>query len=202
VAEDGKKAKQIDRLIISTDDNQIASVAEGCGIEVPFIRPPELATDDTSSLDVIAHALTTLEEEGEYYDAVCLLQPTSPFKPAGFIDRCISRFKEIDADCLISVLEVPHQYNPHWVFEEQKSGFITVATGEKDLIKRRQELPAAYFRDGSVYVIKKENIIVHGALLSGDISFVLSNPDYYCNLDTWSDWIRAENHPLVKVDNS
>ncbi len=197
VAQDASVASHISRLVISTEDEQIASVAQKCGVEVPFLRPIELAQDHTPSLEVVVHALKTLENQGEVYDAVCLLQPTSPFKPKGFIDACISRFLELNADSLISVLEVPHQYNPHWVFETGQEGFLKISTGENSLIPRRQELPKAFYRDGSVYVFRKENVLVHNALVFGKTAFMLSNPDYYCNLDTMEDWGNAEKHKYL-----
>ena len=89
VAGDGLNSSTLSKFIISTDDQKIADVARDFGVEVPFLRPKELAADDTPSIDVLRHALRYFDEEGDHYDAVCLLQPTSPYKPEGFIDRCV-----------------------------------------------------------------------------------------------------------------
>ena len=194
VAQDALSAKFLDRVILSTDDEEIAQVARNEGIDVPFMRPKSLSQDASTSADVIIHAINFLEEAGDEYDAVCLLQPTSPFKPIGFIDKCIERFKDISVDTLISVLPVPHEYNPHWVFEENDNGLLRISTGEKELVPRRQELPPAFYRDGSVYVFKVKNIINNKCIVYGSIAHIQSDQSYYCNLDTLLDWQKAENY--------
>lgn len=192
VIKDGLQAKLIDKVIVSTDAQEIAEVAKQYAAEIPFIRPAELSLDTTPSIDVVLNTIQYLEEKGEYYDAVCLLQPTSPFKPKGFIDACIQKFIETKAVSLVSVLEVPHEYNPHWTFEMDTSGHLSIATGEATLIPRRQELPKAYHRDGSVYLSKVSLIKERKVLVGGNTVGVLSDPKYYANLDTLEDWERAE----------
>lgn len=189
---DGLEAQYLDKVAVSTDGEKIAEVARNHGAEVPFIRPKELAQDQTPSIDVVLHAIDFFEQKGEFFDAICLLQPTSPFKPKGFIDDCIQKFKDTNADSLISVLEVPHEYNPHWTFEMGDDGNLSIATGEQTLIPRRQELPKAYHRDGSVY-ISKVSLIKEKKVLVGGISVgILSNKSFYANLDTVDDWQKAE----------
>jgi CMP-N,N'-diacetyllegionaminic acid synthase len=192
VIQDGLQAKLIDQLIVSTDSEVIAEVARVNGADIPFIRPAELALDHTPSIDVVLHAIHFLEEQGNFFDAVCLLQPTSPFKPKGFIDACIQKFIDTQADSLVSVLEVPHEYNPHWTFEMNDSGHLSIATGEATLIPRRQELPKAYHRDGSIYISKVMLIKEKKVLVGGKTVGVLSDPSYYSNLDTLVDWELAE----------
>ena len=85
-----------------------------------------------------------------------MLQPTTPFRAKGFIDEAIQKFRTSGADSLVSVLPIPHEYNPHWAFEEGQSGFLQIATGESQIIPRRQELPKAFHRDGSIYLTKTE----------------------------------------------
>lgn len=201
VAQDAKASRLLDRLVISTDDEQIAKVATDFGIEVPFIRPADLAQDHTPTLDVIAHCLVELQNQGEEFDAVCLLQPTSPFKPEGYIDHCINKFIQSNADCLITVLKVPHHFNPHWVFEENTNGILRIATGEDVLIPRRQDLPKAYYRDGSIYIFKKDNIFKQRAIVHGRTTFEISDARYYCNLDNQEDWRLAEKHFLIAVNS-
>ena len=82
-------ARRLARTILSTEDPEIAEVGRTCGLEVPFLRPPELARDDTPTLPVLQHAVRTLEAAGDHYDAVCLLQPTNPFRQSHDIDACI-----------------------------------------------------------------------------------------------------------------
>ena len=192
VASDAKKSNLLSKLIISTDSLEIAEVAKKFGLEFPFLRPDQISGDKSPSVDFVRHAIITLRERGEEFDAVCLLQPTSPFKPTGFIDRCLQTFLDGELDSLISVLPVPHEFNPHWTFEESTPGVLRIATGEDQLIPRRQELPKAFYRDGSVYIFKSELVLSENRLVGGKTGYVLSDPDYYCNLDTMEDWSLAE----------
>src|SRR5690606_30729873 len=112
------------------------------------------AQDATPTLPVIQHAIEFFNANKELYDTVCLLQATSPLRPTGFIDRALEVFKTKKADSLVSVLKVPHEYNPHWTFEADEDGVLKIATGENILIPRRQELPVAYHRDGAIYLTR------------------------------------------------
>lgn len=192
VCRDAKKSRLLDSVIVSTDSHEIGEVAKQYGVSFPFLRPQEISEDTSPSVDFVRHAILHLMLQGEFFDAICLLQPTSPFKPEGFIDACLSKFIDGGFDSLVSVLEVPHEYNPHWVFEESENGSLKIATGETSLIPRRQELPKAFYRDGSVYVSKVDLILDQNKLVGGKIGFLLSDNAYYCNLDTMSDWFRAE----------
>ena len=113
-----KNSKLISQIVISTDDEEIAIAAEIAGCKPPFIRPSEIAQDNSTSLEVVQHAITFFESQNIFFDAVCLLQPTTPFREKGFIDQAIEKFITSKADCLVSVLPIPHEYNPHWAFEE------------------------------------------------------------------------------------
>ena len=179
------------KIIVSTDDESIARIAVDFGAEVPFIRPSELATDTVSSIAVVQHAIDFLEAENEFFDAICLLQPTSPFREKGFISKAITTFLTANSDALVSVLSVPHEYNPHWVFESDENKMLQIATGEKEIIKRRQDLPKAFIRDGAVY-LSKVTVIKQGTFYGEKLSYLESNPDFYVNIDTMEDWIKAE----------
>ena len=115
-AEAAKAARRLARAILSTDDEEIAAVGRAAGLDVPFLRPAELADDHSPTLAVLQHAVRWLEERGERYDAVCLLQPTNPLRTAVTIDACIARLVDTAADAVVTVLRVPAEYNPHWVY--------------------------------------------------------------------------------------
>ena len=189
--ESANESQLLSRVILSSDDASIIATAEALGLEVPFIRPANLATDQAKSIEVVQHAVQYLEEKGKFFDAVCLLQPTSPFREKGFIDAAIEKFIQTGVDTLLSVLPVPHEYNPHWVFEENEAGHLKLATGENQIIARRQELPGAYYRDGSLYLTKMD-YIKRGTFYGAQLGFIVSNPDFYVNIDTPTDWIAAE----------
>ena len=193
------QSKLLHKTILTSDDSDIIEVAKKEKIDVPFVRPNDLANDTATSISVVQHAVNYMESIGEYFDAVCLLQPTSPFREKGFIDAAIQKFITEDADALVSVLPVPHEFNPHWVFEENSSGLLQIATGEKTIISRRQDLPKCYFRDGSVYITKTE-VIKKGSFYGEKLSFIESNPDFYVNIDTLKDWEIAEEKLHILKD--
>ena len=186
------QSKFIAKIAVSTDSIDIANISRRCGAEIPFLRPPELSQDSTPTLPVIRHLINYYKNIGVEFDAICLLQPTNPFRPKNFIDKCIQKFIDSEADSFISVLKVPHEFNPHWTFESDEHNLLKITTGEENIIPRRQELPNAYFRDGSVYIIKVQFIEIENKLIGGKISFLESNPDYYCNIDEIADWVKAE----------
>ena len=186
-----KESRFLSKIILSSEDAEIIEVAQSLGLEVPFERPANIAQDNSSSIEVVQHAIDFFESKGEKFDAVCLLQVTSPFREKGFVDKAIETFIEKKTDALVSVLKVPHEFNPHWTFETNPDGLLFIATGEKEIIKRRQELPNAYFRDGSIYITKVDTI-KKGSFFGESLSFIESNPDFYVNIDTMNDWEKAE----------
>lgn len=190
-AESAKSSTSLTKIVLSTDDEEIASVGRNCGLEVPFMRPANLALDTSPTLPVIQHALDYYSSKGEEFDAMCLLEVTSPFRLNGLIDQAINRFIELDADALVTVLPIPPSYNPHWAFEQDKNGYLHIATGELEIIPRRQELPMAFHRDGSIY-ITKTSVIKKGSLYGSKLAFVENSPDYSINIDTLGDWENAE----------
>ena len=123
---------------------------------------------------------------------MCLLQATTPFRRSGLIDEAISKIVETDADALVSVLPVPHEYNPHWIFEPNSEGLLHISTGEKNIISRRQDLPMGYFRDGAIYLTKTSVLLEQNSLYGEKLAFVLGDQERYVNLDTIKDWKYAE----------
>jgi CMP-N,N'-diacetyllegionaminic acid synthase len=191
-AEIALQSKLLTEVIVSTEDEKIRDVAQNSGIKVPFERPIELAQDDTPTIDVIIHALQWYENQSVFFDAVCLLQVTCPFRTAEFLDKAIEKFMNSGCDSLVSVQKVPHQYNPHWTFEVNKEGNLKIATGEKEIISRRQELPTAYHRDGSIYITKTEVLLSQHSLYGKSLTFIESDSDCYVNIDSLEDWKKAE----------
>jgi len=187
-----KQSTLLSAVIVTTNSEDIATIARACGADVPFIRPSHLAQDDTPTLPVIQHAVNWFEQTGVLFDAVCLLQPTYPFRTPGFMDACIEKFRAESADTLISVIPVPHQFNPHWVFEKDDSGFLKIATGESTIIPQRQQLPEAFIRDGNIYIVSTEVLMQQNTLYGKNISYQVSDAAWYVNIDTPADWAIAE----------
>lgn len=197
--EAAQQATGLSRVILSSDDEAIISLSKSLGLEVPFVRPAALATDEVGSLEVVQHALRFFIENNEFFDAVCLLQPTTPFRTKDEIDRAIETFCNGQYDALVSVRKVPKTFNPHWVFEADNAGLLHIATGEKEIIKRRQDLPQAYYRDGSIYITKSEVILQQNSLYGNRLGYIVSDNQTYVNLDTMDDWEQAEK--LLKQQN-
>ena len=198
--ESAKKSKHLDKLIVSSDDDEIISISKALGVEVPFKRPKEFAQDNSGSLEVVQHAIHYFERKNQYFDAVVLLQPTTPFREKGLIDKAIETFINKKCDSLVSVLPVPHQYNPHWVFESDAKGFLNIATGDTEIIKRRQDLPKTYFRDGSIYITKTD-VIKNGSLYGNKVSYIETSLNNHINIDTIEDWKEAERIVLRYTQN-
>ncbi len=191
-AEAALQVAALARVILSTDDPEIAALGKACGLDVPFLRPAELAADNTPTLAVIQHVLRWLEENGDIYDAVCLLQPTNPFRTAATIEACIQLFIEKNADSVFTVLPVPHSYNPHWVYFPHEDGSLALSTGETQPIPRRQVLPPAFHREGSVYITRRDVILLENSLYGARSFGYEVDTDNSVNLDTMDDWRRAE----------
>lgn len=191
-AEAALRAKKLTTVILSTDDEAIAEVGYRCGLEVPFMRPPELAKDDTPMLPVVQHALKWMENNNRHFDAVCLLQPTNPLRSHRIIDDCIELLVTSDADTVLTVLPVPFHYNPHWVYFSDEQNHLSLATGEEQPISRRQTLPSAYHREGSVYVTLCKTVMEENSLYGKNITGYVLNKEESVNIDDKQDWDLAE----------
>ena len=191
-AECALSARSLSRVILSTDDPEIAEVGKRLGLDVPFLRPKELAQDDTPTLPVLQHAVRFLEEQGEQYDAVCLLQPTNPLRKPGWIDDCVRLLSETGADAVVTVLPVPYEYNPHWVYFQREDGTLYLSTGEKEPIPSRQLLPPAYHREGSVYVTRRDVLMEQNSLYGDKLLGYVLDPNESVNIDSPDDLIKAE----------
>lgn len=186
------KSKLLSKVVLSSDDEEIIEVGKRIGLEVPFKRPTNLAEDKSPTLPVILHALEFYEKQCVFFDAVCLLQATSPFRTLDLLDKAIEKFSESSTDSLVSVLEVPHEFNPHWTFTLNPKSNLKIATGEEEIITRRQDLPKAYFRDGSIYITKTSVLKEQKSLYGKSISYIESSKENYVNIDTLEDWEKAE----------
>lgn len=152
-----QQSKYPGKIIVSTDDQKIMDVAKEYGAEIPFVRPLELATDSATSIDVLFHALSFYKEQGDDFDLIILLQPTSPLRLPEDIDCAIDLFLKKNAQAVVSVCE--NEHNPLW------SNTIPGTGSMKDFIKpeinglNRQQLPKFYRLNGAVYVSTIDAII-------------------------------------------
>lgn len=167
--ETGLKSKLIDRVIVSTDDDQIAKIAKKCGAEVPFKRPVHLATDTAHTPPVIQHAIKFLQEKENYHTNIAVtLQPTSPLRKSGDVDKIIKMLVDHKYDSVISVHNVGH-FHPWWMSKmkgDRLVPFLELDPSIEPYNMERQELPTVLRQNGSIFVtktkalFKKNNIII------------------------------------------
>ena len=149
-----KKSKYIDRLVISTEDAEIASIAVRCGAEAPFLRPIELAKDETKTIDVLIDVIKKLEGLGYKYDYMVLLQPTQPLRETFHIDEAIEMIIDKNKDSLVSVSEVSeHPILMRTVDEKNETRSLL---GQRSDI-RRQDFSKVYKVNGAIYINKLNN---------------------------------------------
>lgn len=192
-----KQSALVTRIIVSTDDEEIAAVAREWGAEVPFLRPSELAQDKTTDLPVFEHALKFLEEvEGYYPGIIVQLRPTSPIRPKGMVDGAVSiLLNHKDADCVRGV--VPAAQNPFkmWRFNGEEKPLYPLL--EVDGIPEpynapRQILPPVYWQTGHIDAIRLATI-TNKKSLTGDVIYPLMiDPKYTVDIDTPADWVKYE----------
>ena len=193
----GLQAKSVSRVLVSTDDEEIASVARDFGADVPFLRPRELAGDRTPDLPVFEHALKWLEDiEGYKPDYVVQLRPTSPLRPKDMVDSAVRILVENpDADSVRGV--VPAGQNPYkmWRFngyDKPLKPLLTVEGIAEPYNAPRQILPPAYWQTGHIDAIRT-TAITRKESLTGDIVYPLViDPRYTVDIDTPADWAKYE----------
>lgn len=150
-------SESVGAVVVSTDDSEIADVAARFGAEVPFMRPDELATDTSPSIDAVLHALDALAAHGREFDMIALLEPTSPLRAADDIDRAVSLLMaHPDADAVVSVGQV-HTEHPAIMKRLEDDRLVSYIPVVSDAT-RRQELAAAYFPYGVVYLSRVDSL--------------------------------------------
>ncbi|MDI6906147.1 MAG: acylneuraminate cytidylyltransferase family protein [Thermoanaerobacterales bacterium] len=149
--EAARESGVFDEILVSTDGEEIARVAEDAGANVPFLRPAELATDAARGIDVLHHAMAWLDKDGRAYDAVMLLQPTSPLRTADDIRGALDLFIERRAEAVVSVCEVDH--HPWWCNTLPADGCLDGFL-RPDLPTNRQQLPVCYRLNGAIYLAR------------------------------------------------
>jgi CMP-N,N'-diacetyllegionaminic acid synthase len=157
--EAAKDSRYVDRVVVSTDDPKIAAVSRQYGADVPFERPPHLASDTASSYDVVLHVLDQLSD----YDLILLLQPTSPLRTAVHIDEALELLVSRAADNCISVVAVSE--NPHWMVVLDDQLRIKKFLATEAPVQRRQDLPPLYLPNGAIYISRKTVLKTSGTLI-------------------------------------
>ncbi len=191
-AEAALGAKRLTRVILSTEDKEIADVGRQCGLEVPFMRPMELARDNTPHLPVLQDAVRRLEQAGESYDAILTLQPTNPLRLPSDIDGAIELLEKTGADSVISFVAVGEKHPARMKFVDDQGRVIDPPFAEKMEGQRRQELPKLFLREGSIYLTRRDVLMKQHSLKGRDCRAWIMPEDRACNIDQPFDLFLAE----------
>jgi YrbI family 3-deoxy-D-manno-octulosonate 8-phosphate phosphatase len=193
----GLQAETVTRVIVTTDDEEIAETARQFGAGTPFLRPAELAGDRTLDLPVFQHTLVWLgEHEGYHPDLVVHLRPTTPLRSPNLVDRAVRILQDHPEADSVRGLTLAHQ-NPFkmWLMEDEElpiHPLIEPPGINEPFNAPRQTLPTAYFHNGLIDIIRVETIMEQNSMSGKTILPVMFDPGYDIDLDTPNDWLRAE----------
>ncbi len=179
-------SRQLSRIVLSTDDDEIAAVGAACGVTSPYRRSAELASDDAQIQDVLVELLNALRQREDYRpDALALLQPTSPFRTAEHIDAAITLLEQSGADTVVTVVRVPHQFNPASVLKMNGNRVTPFLDGPT--ITRRQDKPDVFARNGPAVLVTRAEVLESGRLYGDDVRAVEMRPDESVDIDDPAD---------------
>lgn len=184
-------SKYCDKLVVTTDDKDIAEIAKEYGAEVPFIRPKELAEDTSHTPPVIEHCVLALKEKGYENETLMVLQPTSPLRQASHINEAVELFqKSKEATSLIGVHKVG--LPPWWLLKEGGNGlgelFLGDFEGRDPYLMERQEFPPLYIPNGSIYMIKTQNLLDEKVIKTKKCKLYLMDDVSSMDIDTPKDF--------------
>jgi CMP-N-acetylneuraminic acid synthetase len=191
----GLAAETVTRIIVSTEDEEIAAVAEGYGAEVPFMRPAKYSQDDTPDLPVFQHAVNWLLENEDYCpDIIVQLRPTSPFRRVWHIDQAVARLLECPQADAIRTVCIPFQ-NPFKMWRIDPDGFMRplLQTEFSEAYNLpRQALPEVFWQTGYVDVVWAKTILEKDSMTGDKILPLVTGAEEWIDIDSKDDWRRAE----------
>lgn len=169
---------EIDRAVLSTDDPEIAAAGRDCGLEVPFLRPAELATDTARSVDAWRHAWIAAEREWEEsFDLSVLLEPTCPLRRPADIVETLARMIDSGAWAAATVSPTPGHFTPHKALSLDTQGRIGFFLEDGAAYSRRQDIPKLYHRNGACYAARRDTIVEHSSILEKNcVAVVIERP--------------------------
>ena len=181
----------VDRIVLSTDDEQIAAEGRRLGLEVPFLRPAQLAADDTPMLPVIEHAAEALEQADWSPEIIVLLQPTSPLRRGAHIRAAVEELRTSGADSVVSVVELPRHLSPDYVMRID-GGALVPFLPEGVRVTRRQDARPAFVRDGTVYAFWRRTLRDSRSIYGRTCRPLIVSAPESLTLDSEADWAEAE----------
>ncbi len=186
-----------DRIVLSTDDQEIATIGKKYGAEVPFLRPPELATDTSPVIDSLKYTIERLKKEGYENKWFVLLEPSSPGRQPEHLREVVEIIKQEGNqwDSIVAVSKIPANQTPPKALQIFPGHELKRHDGAliKDLIHRTQDLPDFYYINSTLYAFKTANLFQAKPSLWGDrVRAYPLEEKYACDIDTHDDWVIAE----------
>jgi CMP-N-acetylneuraminic acid synthetase len=191
-AEAARASGVVDRMVLTTDSPRLADEGRRAGLEVPFLRPAELAQDDSPMLPVVEHAIGVLEREGWTPEIVVLLQPTSPVvHRAAYLRAAVEALVQTNADSVVTVIELPRHYSPDYVMRVDDGRLVPfLAHGAG--VTRRQDARPAFVRDGTAYAFWTRTLRDTHSIYGNDCRPLIVPAADSITIDTAEDWALAE----------
>jgi CMP-N-acetylneuraminic acid synthetase len=177
------RSPSLSRVLVSTNDQEIAEKAQSFGAEVPFLRPAELARDETPGVEPVLHAVRWLATNEDYRpDYVMLLQPTSPLRTTEDVEAAVDIVREKDCDSVVSVTAAAG--HPYWMKQISADGSLSDFLESGIKYSRRQDLPPAYELNGAIYLIRRQRLLAKESLCPpGTLAYVMP-PDRSLDIDS------------------
>jgi CMP-N,N'-diacetyllegionaminic acid synthase len=191
-ADAARASVRLTRVVLSTDDDEIAQVGRECGLEVPFMRPPDLAGDAAQTIDVIQDVVRRLESAGATFDAVMTLQPTTPLRRAEDIDGAIALLESSGSDSVISFVDVGERHPARMKVVADDGRVRDAPFSEMVECQPRQTLPRLYLREGSIYLTRRSVLMNDRSFKGRDCRAWLVPRERACNIDDPFDLFLAE----------
>jgi len=185
-----RASRRLTRIVLSTDSDDIESEGRRCGVTV-IRRPAALAADETPMMPVLRHAVDAMvAADGYETDVLVLLQPTSPLRRAEHIDAAVDLLLETRAEAVVSVVEVPHHFNPVSLMRVDEDRLVPFTGGTP--ITRRQDKPQLYARNGPAVVAARRRVLARESLYEGDVRALVMDRRSSIDIDDEMDLRLAE----------
>lgn len=184
-----KNSKQIDKIIVSTDNERIAKISKSAGAEVPFIRPKKISKPSSSTIEVVEHALKFLSSQSYVPKIVLILQPTSPLRTTKLIDKSIELLKRSKASCVLEVVKI--KTHPYGSFRYTSKYLEPFKTDFKKF-NQRQKYPNLYYPTGSIYTFWNKTLKKYHSIYGSRIKPLIVDEECYVDIDTKFDFFVAE----------
>ena len=186
-----KELKNISRIIVSTDSKKIADLATKTGAEVPFIRPKNLALDDSPEWLVWRHAIEYLKTNKERFDGLIVIPPTAPLRKSSDVERCVQYYEDNKFEIIITVTD--SYRNPYFnMVKIDKNGFTSTVIQNNNIIHRRQDSPKVYDMTTVAYVVNPNYVINNDGIFSGNVGSIKIPIERSLDIDTMFDFHLAE----------